>query len=50
MLDLPQVLATPHIGGATVETLRRGADMAAESIRSLLSGGKPAFLVNPEVL
>jgi D-3-phosphoglycerate dehydrogenase / 2-oxoglutarate reductase len=49
LLGLPQVLVTPHIGGATRETLDRGARMAAEAIAALLDGTIPPYLVNPDV-
>jgi D-3-phosphoglycerate dehydrogenase / 2-oxoglutarate reductase len=50
LLDLPNVIITPHIGGATRETLRRGAEMAAAAVASLAAGRVPDHLVNPEVL
>jgi phosphoglycerate dehydrogenase-like enzyme len=49
LLDLPNVIITPHIGGATRETLRRGAEMAAAAVASVVAGGVPDHLVNPEV-
>jgi D-3-phosphoglycerate dehydrogenase / 2-oxoglutarate reductase len=49
LLDLPNVIITPHIGGATRETLRRGAEMAAAAVASVVTGGIPDHLVNPEV-
>jgi D-3-phosphoglycerate dehydrogenase / 2-oxoglutarate reductase len=50
LLDLPNVIITPHIGGATRETLRRGAEMAAAAVATVVSGGVPDHLLNPEVL
>jgi len=50
LLDLPNVIITPHIGGATHETLRRGAEMAAAAVAALAAGEVPGHLVNPEVL
>jgi D-3-phosphoglycerate dehydrogenase len=50
LLDLPNVIVTPHIGGATRETLRRGAEMAAAAVASVLSGGAPDHVLNPEAL
>ncbi len=50
LLDLPNVIITPHIGGATRETLERGAELAAAAIGDLLSGATPRNLANPETL
>jgi len=50
LLDLPNVIITPHIGGATHETLRRGAEMAATAVAALVSGEIPDHLLNPEIL
>ena len=49
LLDLPQVFITPHIGGATQETLDRGARQAADALAAILAGGRPDSVVNPEV-
>ncbi len=38
LLRHPNVILTPHIGGATRETLRQGADMLAEEIRRFAAG------------
>lgn len=50
LLDLPNVIITPHIGGATRETLHRGAEMTASAVARMASGEIPDHLVNPEVL
>ena len=50
LLDLPNVLVTPHIGGATTETLTRGAQRAVSAVTELLAGRIPADVVNPQVL
>jgi D-3-phosphoglycerate dehydrogenase / 2-oxoglutarate reductase len=50
LLDLPNVIITPHIGGATRETLQRGAEMTAAAVARLACGEIPDHLVNPEVL
>jgi len=50
LLDLPNVIITPHIGGATHQTLRRGAEMAAAAVAALAAGEVPDHLVNPGVL
>jgi D-3-phosphoglycerate dehydrogenase len=38
LLDLPNVIITAHIGGATEETLRHGGEMAAAEIGRFLRG------------
>ena len=50
LLDLPNVFVTPHIGGATAETLTRGAQRAVTAVTELLTGRVPANVVNPQVL
>jgi D-3-phosphoglycerate dehydrogenase / 2-oxoglutarate reductase len=50
LLNLPNVLVTPHIGGATAETLARGAQRAVTAVTELLAGRVPANVVNPQVL
>jgi D-3-phosphoglycerate dehydrogenase len=48
LLDLPNVIITPHIAGATRETLRRGAEMLVVAIAQVLAGEEPDYLLNPE--
>jgi D-3-phosphoglycerate dehydrogenase len=49
---LPNVVLTPHIGGATWDTEARQAQMVADDLERLLSneGERPIHIVNPEVL
>ncbi len=46
----PNVVLTPHIGGATWDTEARQAQMVAEDLEALLTGRSPTHIVNPEVL
>jgi D-3-phosphoglycerate dehydrogenase len=50
LLSMPNVFVTPHIGGATAETLARGAQRAVAAVDDLLAGRVPANVVNPQVL
>jgi D-3-phosphoglycerate dehydrogenase / 2-oxoglutarate reductase len=50
LLSTPNVFITPHIGGATAETLARGARRVVIAVTELLAGRVPANVVNPEVL
>jgi phosphoglycerate dehydrogenase-like enzyme len=49
-LKLDNVILTPHIGGATAETVARHSRMMTEDIERFLRGLPPRRLVNPEVL
>ncbi|MDX1884559.1 NAD(P)-dependent oxidoreductase [Mycolicibacterium sp. 120270] len=50
LTTMPNVVLTPHIGGATWNTELRQAQMVADDLDALLSGQRPANIVNPEVL
>ncbi len=50
LTGLPNVVLTPHIGGATWNTEARQAQMVADDLEALLAGRRPAHIVNPEVL
>jgi D-3-phosphoglycerate dehydrogenase len=50
LIELDNVVLTPHIGSATVEARTKMAIVAAENIVKVLSGKIPANVVNPEVL
>jgi len=48
-IDMPNVLLTPHIGGATRETIERHSAMVVEDLRRFAGGAKPKHLANPDV-
>jgi D-3-phosphoglycerate dehydrogenase / 2-oxoglutarate reductase len=50
LTSMPNVVLTPHIGGATWNTEARQAQIVADGLEALLSGRMPAHIVNPEVL
>lgn len=50
LLDLPNTVLTPHIGGATYDTETNHTRIIAEDIVRLLQGEPPNHCVNPEVL
>jgi D-3-phosphoglycerate dehydrogenase len=47
---MSNVVLTPHIGGATYDTEANHSKLIADGLATLLAGGKPDNLVNPEVL
>lgn len=50
LLTLPNVVALPHIGSASVATRTRMATLAAENLVAALTGRRPPTPINPEVL
>jgi glyoxylate reductase len=50
LLEVDNVLLTPHIASASTTTRTRMATMAAENVIAALDGRRPPSLVNPEVL
>ena len=49
LVQLDNVILTPHIGGATEETIGRYSKMMADDIIRFLDGKRPLNLVNPSV-
>jgi D-3-phosphoglycerate dehydrogenase len=50
LAHLPNVVLTPHIGGASYNVEANHAQMMADGITAILNGGKPSNCINPEVL
>jgi D-3-phosphoglycerate dehydrogenase / 2-oxoglutarate reductase len=50
LIEMPNVVLTPHIGGATYDTEANHSQMIADDVERLLSGERPLHIVNPEVL
>ena len=48
-LGMPNVLLTPHIGGATHETIQRHSQMVVADLRRYLKGQRPRHLANHAV-
>ncbi len=48
-LGLPNVILTPHIGGATIETVARHSRMVVDDLGRFLRGRRPRRLANPDV-
>ena len=49
LTSMPNVVLTPHVGGATYDTEARQSAMVADGIAAVLAGERPAHIVNPEV-
>lgn len=50
LLTLPNVIATPHLGGNTVELAAHQGEMVGEAVARIMHGEKPDHVLNPEVL
>ena len=50
LTTFPQVVLTPHIGGATYDTESNHTRTIAEDLCRLMAGARPLHIVNPEVL
>ena len=50
LLELNNVILTPHLGGTTREAMRASSLEVAAQVRTLLAGEYPTHVINPEVL
>ena len=50
LLDLDQVIFSPHQGGETRESFRNYSRMCTDNVLAALGGDRPPNIVNPEVL
>jgi D-3-phosphoglycerate dehydrogenase len=50
LLTLDNFIATPHMGGYTIEALRETGMICVRDIVNMLEGKRPQYVVNPEVL
>jgi D-3-phosphoglycerate dehydrogenase len=50
LVAMPNVVLTPHIGGATYDTEANHSRLIADDLCRLLEGERPVHIVNPEVL
>jgi D-3-phosphoglycerate dehydrogenase len=49
LLELDNVVLTPHIGGASYETIIRYSNMVADDVERFIKGERPKNLINPQV-
>jgi phosphogluconate 2-dehydrogenase len=49
LLELPNVVGTPHLGNRCVDSVHEVMDAAIDDALAVLRGERPAYLVNPEV-
>jgi phosphoglycerate dehydrogenase-like enzyme len=50
LLELDNVIVTPHIGGATGDVVRHHSEIVYDDIVSVVDGQTPIHLVNPDAL
>ena len=50
LLDLPNVIVTPHIGGVSERSIAEMTRRAADAVVDVLAGRIPANVMNPEAL
>jgi glyoxylate reductase len=49
LIDLPNVVLTPHLGSAALDTRTRIADILVENVIAVIEGRQPPNIYNPEI-
>jgi glyoxylate reductase len=49
LIKLPNVVLTPHLGSAAIDTRERVADIVVDNVIAVIEGRKPPNLYNPEI-
>jgi glyoxylate reductase len=49
LIDLPNVVLTPHLGSAALDTRTRIADILVENVIAVIEGRRPPNVYNPEI-
>ena len=49
LINLPNVVLTPHLGSAALDTRSRIADILVENVITVIEGRQPPNLFNPEI-
>jgi lactate dehydrogenase-like 2-hydroxyacid dehydrogenase len=50
LLDMPNVVLTPHMGSAVAEKRERMSNEIVDEVIAFMQGKRPALIFNPEVL
>ncbi|MHB0939386.1 MAG: NAD(P)-dependent oxidoreductase [Armatimonadota bacterium] len=50
LIDLPNVISTPHLGNRCAESVQDVMRATIEEAHAVLTGGEPRYLLNPDVL
>jgi phosphoglycerate dehydrogenase-like enzyme len=50
LLEMPQVILSPHVAGIGVDTQQAMLEMAVRSVLDVLAGREPDGLLNPQAL